>query len=109
MYASGLNCLQVKYSFLYLLSTSLIPELRSDISAGAACNVHLILIPVMTLRALPDKLAVIRYYLYFSVIAAYLTIVTLCVELCVHDVVVDKFHYLNHCVKVVLHVRNLNI
>ncbi len=99
----------MKYPFLYFLSTSLIPELRSDISAGATCDVHLILISVMTLRALPDKLAVVRYYLYLSVIASNLTIVALCIEFFVHYVVVNEFHYLNHCVKVVLHVRNLNI
>ena len=45
-------------SLLDLLGTSLIPELGSDISTGTSCNVHLVLVSVAAVRALPYQLAV---------------------------------------------------
>ena len=63
-------------SLLDLLGTSLIPELSSDISTGTSCNVHLILVTVATVRALPDKLTVcIGNNLDLSVISAALAVV----------------------------------
>ena len=66
----------MKNPLLDLLSTTLIPELRSDISAGTSCNVHLVLITVTTVRAFPDELAVcIGNDLDLSVISAALTVI----------------------------------
>ena len=49
----------MKNPLLDLLSTSLIPELGSDISTGTSCNVHLVLITVTTVRAFPHEFAVV--------------------------------------------------
>ena len=88
--------LQMKYSFFDFLGTPLIPELCSDIAACSSCNIHLVLITVATVRAFPYKFSVIICYnLYLSVITAYLAIVALCIQLCVHDIVVNVLG-LNH-------------
>ena len=47
--------------------------------------------------------------LNLSVIAAYLAVITLGIQLCVHDVVVDKLHDGQNSLQVILHVRNLHI
>ena len=86
----------MKHSFFYFLSSALIPELRTDIAAGTSCNVHLRLILIAAVWATPHKLAVLLDYLYFSVIAAHLAIIRLCIKLGVHNIVVDKLHYLKH-------------
>ena len=44
-------------SFLDLLGSSLIPELRSDVSAGSSCNVHFVLVSIAAVRTFPDQLA----------------------------------------------------
>ena len=100
----------MKHSFFDLLCTSLVPELGSDVSAGTSCDIQLILIGVAAVRTSPDKLSVfVFFYLDLSVIAAYLTLVALGIELCVHDRIVDMLHDCKDCRNVVLHVRNLNI
>lgn len=80
----------MKHPFLNFLSSALIPELSSDISTGSSCNIHLILITVAAVRTLPHKLAVIVNDLDFSVITANLTVVALCVKLCIHNVIVNE-------------------
>ena len=47
---------KMKYTFLDLLCTSLIPELCSNITAGTACDTHLVLITVTAVWAFPDQL-----------------------------------------------------
>ena len=74
--------LQMKHSLLNLLSSSLIPELCSDISASSSCNIHLILITVSAVRALPYKLSVIICNnLNLSCVATFLTVITLSIKL----------------------------
>ena len=97
------------YSFLYLLSASLIPELRADIAAGTARNVELGLVAVVALRTLPDELAVVIYDLYLAVVAAALAVVALGIQLGVHYVVIDKSDDFEHGGDIVLHIRNFNI
>ena len=88
--------LQMKHSFLNLLSSSLIPELCSDISTCSSCNIHLILIAVATIRALPDKLSVIiSYNLNLACVAAFLTIITLSIKLCIHNIIINVLHTLS--------------
>lgn len=99
----------MKHSFFYFLSSALIPELRSDIAAGTSCNVHLRLILIAAVGATPHKLAVLLDYLYFSVIAAHLAIIRLCIKLGVHNIVVDKLHYLKYRRDVLLHIGHLDI
>ena len=54
-----LTILQVKNSFLNFLSSTLIPVLSTDITTGTSCNVHLGLVTVVTVGALPNELAVV--------------------------------------------------
>ena len=61
------------------------------------------------MRAFPNELAVIFHNLDFAIVTADLTVVTLSVQLCVHDVVVDELHDGDNSFKVILHIRNLNI
>ena len=100
----------MEYSFLDLLGTSLIPVLGTDVAAGTSCNVHLGLIAVVTVGALPNELAVLVVGdLDLTVEAAHLTVVALGVELGVHDVVVDELHYTENSLDVVLHIGNLDV
>ena len=64
-------------SLLDLLRSSLIPELRSDISAGTSCNVELALVTVSAMRAFPYELSVILDDPDLAVVAAYLTVIAL--------------------------------
>ena len=45
----------------------------------------------------------------FTVKAADVTIITFCVEFCVHNIIINKFHYGQNSFKVVLHIRDFNI
>ena len=100
----------MKNSFFNLLCSSLIPELSSDVSAGSACYVHLVLIAVSAVGAFPDELAVfVVDNLDLTVVSAYLAVIALGVELSVHDVLIDVLHYGNDSIDVVLKVGNLNV
>ena len=96
-------------SLLDFLGTALIPELGSYVSACSSGYVHLVLICIAALRALPYQLAVFFYDFYFTVEAALLAIVALGIEFCIHDVVVDELDYFHNSIQVVLHVRHFNI
>lgn len=99
----------MQHTLLDFLRTALVPELGPNVAAGTSGHVELILVTVAAVRADPNELAVLFDNLDFSVVAADLAVVTLGVELGIHDVVVDELHDLEDCVNVVLHVRNLHI
>ena len=99
----------MQHAVLDLLRAALIPELGADVAAGAAGDVHLVLIGVAALGAFPDELAVFLNDLDLAVPAADLAVVALGVQLGVDDVVVDELHDLQHGVEVLLHVRDLDI
>ena len=99
----------MKYSFLDLLGSALVPILRADVAAGSSCNIHLGLITVAALRTLPDQLAVILGDADLTVKAADLAVVRLGVKLGIHNVVVNKLHNLQHGRNIVLHIGNLNV
>ena len=80
----------MQHAVLDFLRSALIPELRADIAAGSSCNIHLVLVTVVALRALPEELSVLLNNADFAVVAANLTVVALCVQLSVHNVVVDE-------------------
>ena len=94
---------------LDLLGTALIPVLGADITAGTSCHVHLALVGVAALGADPDQLVVILLNFDLSIVAADLSVVTLGVQLRVHDVVVNELHNFQHGVDVVLHIGHLHI
>ena len=84
----------MKNSLFNLLSSALIPELCSDVSAGSARYVHLVLITVSAVGAFPNELAVfVVNDLDLTVVSAYLAVIALGIKLCVHDVLVDVLHY----------------
>ena len=63
----------MKNSVLDLLGTSLIPELRADITAGSSGYEQLRLVMVAAVRALPDQLAGLVFLdLDLTIIAAYM-------------------------------------
>ena len=97
-------------SFFNFLCSALIPELRADVSAGSAGNIHFILIGIAAIRAFPNQLAVvILAYFDLAVIPANLAVITLCVKLGVHYIIVNKLHNRNYRVKIILHIRHFNI
>ncbi len=110
IYASKKHVLQVKDTVTDFLSSSLVPELGSDVSAGTAGNGHLVLIAVSAVRALPDQLAgLILDNLDLSVVATALAVIALRVQLRIHDVIIDELHHRENRRDVVLHIRNLNV
>lgn len=75
---SPFDTLQVQYPVLYLLCTTLIPELGSYISAGTSCHKEVILISVTTVRTFPYKLAgLVCDDLHFPIVETFFTEVTL--------------------------------
>ena len=67
--------LQVQDAVADLLGAALVPELGSDVSAGTARHVELLLVAVAALRALPHELAVVLDDLDLAVVAAFLAVV----------------------------------
>ena len=66
----------MEYSLLDLLCPPLIPELSSDIAAGTSCDIHLVLVTVSTVGALPYKLSIsVSYYFDLPIITAALAII----------------------------------
>ena len=99
----------MQHALLDLLRAALVPELGADVAAGTAGDVHLVLIGVAALRAAPDELAAVLDDLDLAVPAADLTVVGLGVQLGVDDVVVNELHHLQHGLKVVLHIGDLDV
>ena len=58
----------MQHAFLYLLRSALVPELGADVAAGPARNVHLVLVAVAAVGALPKQLAVFLDYLNLAVV-----------------------------------------
>ena len=71
---------QVHHPILDLSGAPLIPELRSEVTAGAAAYIQCPLIAVAAVRAFPDQLAVLLGDLYLAVIPAGLTVIGLGVQ-----------------------------
>ena len=92
-----------------LLGTALVPELGADVAAGTAGHIHLTLVGVAALGALPDQLAIFLSNLDLTVPAADLAIVALGVQLGVDDVVVDELHYFQNGGDIVLHVGDFHV
>ena len=95
--------------FFNFLRPSLIPELRSDVTAGSSCNIHCILVTISTGRAFPYQLAIILHDLNLSAISAFLAIITFRIQFCIHNVLINKLHNTDDRRNVILHIGNLNI
>ena len=100
----------MQHPILYLLCSSLIPKLRSDITAGSSCNGKLFLIRIPAVRAAPLELAVAVFdNLNLSVKAAGTAVIGLGIQLRIHDVLIDKLHKTQYRRNVVLEIRYLHI
>ena len=97
------------HPILNLGSAPLIPELRSEVAAGAATDIQRPLIAVAAVRALPDQLAILLSDLYLAVKAAGLTVIGFRIKLCIEDRFVDMLHQSQHCRDIVLKVWHLDI
>lgn len=96
----------MKDPVLDFLRTALIPELRPNIAARSAGNGHLRLIMIATIGAFPDELTRFIFdNLDFAVVAANFTIIALCIELCIHNIIVNIFHDCQDSRYIVLHIR----
>ena len=68
----------MKYAVFDLLRPALIPELGSNVTTGSSGNEQVVLVTVATVRALPDKLAVlVGNNLNLAVVATDLAVVAL--------------------------------
>ena len=94
----------MKNSIFDFLRSALIPELRSDVTACSARNVHLRLVAVMAMRAFPKKLSVLFHDSDFPVVAANLTVIALGIQFGVHDIIVNVAHDREYGGKIVLHI-----
>ena len=99
----------MKNSIFDFLRSALIPELRSDVTACSARNVHLRLVAVMAMRAFPKKLSVLFHDSDFPVVAANLTVIALGIQFGVHDIIVNMLHYRQHSLQISLHIRHFHI
>ena len=99
----------MQHSVLDFLCSALVPELGADVAAGPAGHVHLVLVPVVAVGALPHQLAVVLHDLDLAVKAADLAVIALGVQLGVHDVVVDELHEAQYGREVVLHIGHFHI
>lgn len=83
----------MQHALFDLLRTALVPKLRSNIAASTPCDIHPGLVTVFAVRAFPDQLALpVVYDAYLAIESAYLAVVALCIQLRIHNVVIDKFH-----------------
>ena len=80
----------MQYSFLDLLGSALVPELRSYIAAGSSGDVHLVLILIAALRTGPDELSVRFPDFDFAVKSAYLAVVAFSIQLGVHYILINE-------------------
>ena len=99
----------MQHSFFNLLRSALIPELRTDIAAGTACNIHFVLVLIAAVGANPNEFAVFFGNLDFTVIAADLAIVALGVELGIHNIVINELDDFQHRRNILLHIRHFDI
>ena len=99
----------MKYPVLDFLRSALIPELRSDITARSARHVHLGLVAVVAVRALPKKLPVLFRDQDLPIVSAYLTEIALRVKFGVHNIVINILYYRQYGGNIILHIGNFHI
>lgn len=99
----------MQHSIPDLLRPSLVPELASNIATSPAGNIHLALVGIPTLRALPHQLIALFDDLDFAIPATDLTIVAFGIEFCIDDVLIDKLDDTKNSGEVVLHIGDFDI
>ena len=100
----------MQYAIFDLLSTTLIPVLSTDVATGTTSYIHSILIVVAAVGAFPDQLAVlIGNDLNLAVKTTLLAVITLGIQLSVHDIVVNVAQQSQHRRDIVLHIRHFHV
>ena len=75
------------------LRSALIPELCTDVTTGPPRNRETVLVTVATVWAFPYELSALIFdNLNLTVVAAGLSVITLCIQLRIHDIFINKFH-----------------
>lgn len=98
------------YAFLDFTGTAWFQNWSADVSAGTTGNVHLGLIGIAAVRALPNQLvAFVLNDFDFAGIAAFTAVVGFGVELGIHDVVINMLDERHNRLQVVLHVRYFDV
>ena len=92
-----------------LLGSALVPELGTDVAARTTSDIHLLLVTIAAIGALPHQLAVILHDLDLAVITADLTVIGFGVQLRIHDVVIDELQHTYDGFQIVLHVGHFHI
>lgn len=97
-------------AFFDFLRSALVPVVQTDVAAGAAGDVHFVLVGVAAVRTAPNQLAMlILDNLNLLVPATALAVIGLCVEFGVHDVVIDVLQHGHDGRNVVGQVGNLDV
>ena len=86
----------MKYSVSDLFSPTLIPELGPDVTAGTSGYIHLGLIVVMTIGALPNQPPSLFIFddLDLSIPSTDLAVIALGIQLSIDDIIIDELHNL---------------
>ena len=96
-------------SVLNLLCPALVPILATNVAAGTACHIHFMLVTVSTVRTLPDQLYSIIDNLDFPIVTTTLTVVTLGIEFCIQNIVVDILQNLKNRLNIVVKIACFDI
>ena len=93
----------MQYAGSDFLGLTYVPEVFAEVTAGTAGNVHLCVVLVTASGAFPLAVLVNDY---LTVKAALVAVVTLGVELCVLNVVIDELNDFRKSLEVMTHIRN---
>ena len=82
----------------------------TKVSTNSSNDNHFVFVSITTIWAFPNKLTVSVINSFdFSFISTNITMIALCIELCVHNVFVDALHNSKYTRNILLHVRNFYV
>ena len=100
----------MQHTFLNLLSSSLVPELGPDVTAGPPGHTHGILVMIFAIWAFPNQFAaLICHDLHFPIITASAAVIAFRIQLRIHNILINMLHYRKYRRNVIFHIRNFHI
>ena len=100
----------MQYPLLNFFCSSLIPILSTDISTSSSGNIHLCLVTIATVRTFPHQLFVfVGNNGDFSRVVTQLAAIAFCVQLCIHDVLVNVTQQRHNCRNIAFHVGHFHV
>ena len=96
----------MQHARIDLLRLAHIPEILPEITAGAARHIHLCMVFIPALRALPRQIFV---NLYLPVKTAYMAVIRLCVKLRILYIIIYEFYNFFQRLKIMAHIRDFHI